>query len=70
MNSMTKSAVQLTVERRLREALELLKRSAGYASAYPSIGGHKLSTEITEFRRNVKAELDNANHDAEEETHG
>ena len=70
MNTMAKSAVQLTVERRLREALELLKRSAGYASAYPSIGGHKLSTEITEFRRDVQAELENATHDAEEETHG
>jgi len=70
MNSMAKSAVQLTVERRLREALELLKRSAGYASAYPSIGGHRLSTEIIEFRRDVQAELDNATQQAEEETHG
>lgn len=70
MNSMTKSAVQLTVERRLREALELLKRGAGYASAYPSICGHKLSIEIVEFRRVVQAELDNATQQAEEETHG
>lgn len=65
-----KSAVQLTVERRLREALELLKRSAGYASAYPSIGGHALSTEITEFRGQVLAELDHTTPNAEEETHG
>jgi len=70
MNSMTKSAVQLTVERRLREALELLKRSAGYASAYPSIGGHRLSTEISEFRGQVLAELDHVTQQAEEETHG
>lgn len=70
MNSMTKSAVQLTVERRLREALELLKRSAGYASAYPTIGGHKLNDEICRFREAVQAELEHATHDAEEETHG
>lgn len=47
-----------TLEQRLREALELLKRSAGYASAYPSIGGHTLSTEIAEFRAQVLGELD------------
>ncbi|EMO3657049.1 TPA: hypothetical protein ACUL4Z_000800 [Pseudomonas aeruginosa] len=70
MNSMTKSAVQLTVERRLREALELLKRSAGYASAYPTIGGHKLNDEICRFREAVQAELEHATHDAEEENHG
>lgn len=62
----SKSAVQLTVERRLREALELLKRSAGYASAYPSIGGHALSTEITEFRGQVLAELDHTTPNAVE----
>lgn len=55
---------------RLHEALELLKRSAGYASAYPSIGGHSLSAEIAEFRRQALAELDHATHQAEEETHG
>ncbi|MFI8609482.1 hypothetical protein ACIGFL_14345 [Pseudomonas sp. NPDC077649] len=65
MTSMTKSAVQLTVERRLREALELLKRSAGYASSYPSIGGHKLNDEICQFRHDVLAELDHATHEAE-----
>ena len=70
MNTMAKSAVQLTVERRLREALELLKRGAGYASPYPSIGGHRLSTEISEFRGQVLAELDHATQQAEEETHG
>lgn len=66
----SKSAVQLTVERRLREALELLKRSAGYASAYPSIGGHALSTEISEFRGQVLAELDTAVPEQEEPSHG
>ena len=58
------------LETRLREALELLKRSAGYASAYPSIGGHRLSTEISEFSGQVLAELDHATQQAEEETHG
>lgn len=61
---------KLYLEDRLREALELLKRSAGYASAYPSIGGHKLSIEISEFRGQVLAELDHATQQAEEETHG
>lgn len=70
MTSMTKSAVQLTFERRLREALELLKRSAGFAAAYPSIGGHKLNDEICQFRRQVQAELDHATQQAEEESHG
>jgi hypothetical protein len=70
MEAMNKSAVQLTFERRLREALELLKRSAGYAASYPSIGGHKLNDEICQFRCQVLAELDHATHDAEEETHG
>lgn len=59
-----------TLEQRLREALELLKRSAGYASAYPSIGGHTLSTEIAEFRGQVLGELGQATEHAEEETHG
>lgn len=70
MNSMTKSAVQLTVERRLREALELLKRSAGYASATSTIGGHKLNDEICRFREAVQAELEINTQQAEEETHG
>ncbi|HFX1925606.1 TPA: hypothetical protein ACID4B_001821 [Pseudomonas aeruginosa] len=67
---MAKSAVQLTLERRLREALELLKRSAGYAASYPSIGGHKLNDEICQFRSQVLAELDHNAQQAEEETHG
>ncbi|MDP3816209.1 hypothetical protein [Pseudomonas sp.] len=70
---MSKSAFQLRVERRLHEALELLKRSAGFASAYPSIGGHKLNDEISEFRRQVLTELDSTtdhNHAQEEPSHG
>ena len=70
MSSMSKSAFQLTLEQRLREALELLKRGAGYASAYPSIGGHKLNQEIVEFRSQVLAELEQSSLNAEEETHG
>lgn len=69
MKSSSKPEAQLTAERRLREALELLKRGAGYASAYPSIGGHKLNLEIVEFRSQVLAELDQADLNAEEETH-
>lgn len=60
----------MNLEQRLREALELLKRSAGYASAYPSIGGHRLSNEICDFRCQVLAELEYATLDSEEETHG
>lgn len=60
----------MSLEARLREALELLKRSAGFASAYPSIGGHKLNDEICRFREAVQAELETNAQQAEEETHG
>ncbi len=58
------------LETRLLEALALLKRSAGYASAYPTIGGHKLNDEICRFREAVQAELETNAQQAEEETHG
>jgi hypothetical protein len=64
------AAKHTSLEARLREALELLKRSAGYASAYPTIGGHKLNDEICRFREAVQAELEINTQQAEEETHG
>ncbi len=60
----------MNLDARLREALALLKRSAGYASAYPSIGGHKLNDEICRFREAVQAELEINTQQAEEENHG
>lgn len=68
MNTQAQKNAPATLEQRLLEALALLKRAAGYASAYPTIGGHKLNDEICTFRETVQAEL-NAQQ-AEEETHG
>ncbi len=58
-----------TLEERLGEALKLLKRSAGYANAFPSIGGHKLSVEIAEFRGKVLNEFAHLGEHEEEEPH-
>lgn len=73
MSGLSKSPTQLNAERLLREAAELLKRAAGFASAYPSIGGHKLNDEIAEFRSRAHEVL-GADPDTalamEEETHG
>jgi hypothetical protein len=70
MNKQAPETAPATLEQRLLEALALLKRAAGYASAHPTIGGHKLNDEICRFREAVQAELETNAQQAEEETHG